>query len=1309
MQLGGTLSYGGAEYFVALNQSKSSTTWHIISPLHPDDATTRYTGLRPTNDVLTLAYLTTKAPDKAYIRESMKRKNLSTSSEVYMGRMVILEIIEAITSALSYRFADSDVKTNITSTHMGLVYKKYDAADSRIVFSYEKQDNLWSKLRIRHGQIDLTISADYRFKLPKLPYTTVSDKKTFKAVPDSVATLDYESLKKHPDLNLEQWYEKDGVYFKNYIAIENEEDFETLVIDDLVREANEAEAKGVRLVVAMDSETDGLLFRNLKPENEDRNTLVAIPLSWKDDFAVVIFVGMLFLDNVDVNYVLDRLRGFFGKHMGQITIEKRFKSIKETTTVSSMNSFGSNEQSEVEITPPATESKVSVGEYYRFQRETIQLIGHNSLFDALVFKAYGMDTLWQDDTLQMAFNLNPKVGKGLNKLKSLTRRIWGIEAPELSDILGKGNEDKFKFITDKRVAVLYGGADADFTRLCYRYLEALTPPRMLAVYRKRDMASINNFIVEMDYYGMNTNYEGMLQAAKVVALDMEVLREFIYKIVGMTVDRDNKINDVLLRQKAGLLSEKDVPKELEKIKIEKDAIYTFDLGGNDVRHVLYTLLRYPIVAWTKGKDPKPSVDKYAIEKLMNRKSSNPPIFKLTSDIMSASGSPDDVLVDKKKYNSSAYPVAYLLKIYAGLNKDYTSYFMPMIQENHEGKIFKNTSLARIETRRIMNAGQTIKKSMKKNIIAYSDMHYLFDFDQSQVEYRIMVSIAEFILMIEKLQDPENDYHIETAATVFEMLAHEVTRAIRGDVKGLSFGIPYGLGPEKMTRNLNKGEYSRELLYRTLGLLHKYKSKNKPIIDMLEKYRKMPLTPVNFDEFLQEATLKLDVGNLPVETRKLFTGRTVGEEFRRFIRPSLDADNRDTPYGMVRGVGNSPFYRLFDLSNMDRAKQGKIERPAGNYPIQNFAAELFRTILNAFHDNLVKYGIRDKVIFHMLIHDECLGSAHLDIHPFLLYKIIYESCVVTMQGHTTYFVGINMGHTWYECKDDKSEAPMEFVKRIIQRWDAGEFLNDTSYRDDPKEYIAKYKHDYIVQRIYEVVSGYQPDIDSSYIDYVKILEKFDKYTVRSYISDYFKPNIFATQEELKKIEESDSNRLYLLKFESWVIEKFGEGKELLYPDGMLRKVYKSTIATDTTQGALPDLDFEDEDEDNGFWSFEDPEGVDGDISGSYFDYEVLMEDEDEEFNSWFNEDVEDGKTLADFLVKPTYEYKKLRCYGNTVAINVDLPYMEESIKKYLLPQVTANGNKQVIFKTPVAANVWKKVKDIDLRALDEFVVKVHGGK
>lgn len=83
---------------------------------------------------------------------------------------------------------------------------------------------------------------------------------------------------------------------------------------------------------------------------------------------------------------------------------------------------------------------------------------------------------WFDqDTLQMAFDIKPQ---SVKKLKVLTRYFFNAETPELEDVLGKGNEDKYCYLVYKkkkyRVQVLfYYFKDLDDEGICRVEIEVL--------------------------------------------------------------------------------------------------------------------------------------------------------------------------------------------------------------------------------------------------------------------------------------------------------------------------------------------------------------------------------------------------------------------------------------------------------------------------------------------------------------------------------------------------------------------------------------------------------------------------------------------------------------------------------------------------------------------------------------------------------------------------------------------------------------------------------------------------------------------
>ena len=135
---------------------------------------------------------------------------------------------------------------------------------------------------------------------------------------------------------------------------------------------------------------------------------------------------------------------------------------------------------------------------FTFVRNLINLIGHNIMFDRRVFYMFGNSFYFDDDTLQMGFDLNPKTVRGSVALKGLTHRLLGHETPELSDILGKGNEDKYRYLYDILVAMVYGCADADYTLTIFHILRKLMSKRMYKEY-KRQVVQMLNILAISEY------------------------------------------------------------------------------------------------------------------------------------------------------------------------------------------------------------------------------------------------------------------------------------------------------------------------------------------------------------------------------------------------------------------------------------------------------------------------------------------------------------------------------------------------------------------------------------------------------------------------------------------------------------------------------------------------------------------------------------------------------------------------------------------------------------------------------------------
>ena len=312
-------------------------------------------------------------------------------------------------------------------------------------------------------------------------------------------------------------------------------------------------------------------------------------------------------------------------------------------------------------------------------------------------------------------------------------------------------------------------------------------------------------------------------------------------------------------------------------------------------------------------------------------------------------------------------------------------------------------------------------------------------------------------------------------------------------------------------------------------------------------------------------------------------------------------------------------------------------------------------------------------------------------------------MITLPNHTNYFVGINIGNTWGECKDDAKEAPVFFVDRIIKRWDAGEFSlentpseykNENGYWfNNPFSFILPYLNDYKRDRIGEVVRSIQNDMQTKPIDVKHVISNFSNYTVRAYVDDYpmngsIDKERFITGTKLdgEKIYDEDAydDAMWQTKFESWILDYFGEGKEIIEITGKKKVVTKwhgsMEVSDDFEEYAD---DFADEliiDEDDDYYSF-DEDGVEYVYNDVLYDLSEVG--------------------LEEAKVKDT-KYRYVKFYNNQLLISINNEMILPAVKQYLSMYKSSAGV-NVLFKVKGSLVKWIKVRDaVDLSDLDSFI-------
>ena len=277
---------------------------------------------------------------------------------------------------------------------------------------------------------------------------------------------------------------------------------------------------------------------------------------------------------------------------------------------------------------------------------------------------------------------------------------------------------------------------------------------------------------------------------------------------------------------------------------------------------------------------------------------------------------------------------------------------------------------------------------------------MFDCDFSQIEYRVLCSIAQEENLKQSFADPDMDYHTYQAARMFDVPYGAVTSAMRKQAKGFNFGLPYGMGD------------------RSLGLRI-------------------------FGQATKENTAK--AAKLRI---KYFVGQ---ENIKKWFEVTRDNAIADGYSRTLFGRSRYYFKEIFDES--------KIRRQAGNHVIQGTAADIYKMACNRFFDMIVTKGWLDKVLIDAFIHDEILGEVSDEINPFEFVEAWRTAFEVPIEGFCKLYAGFGMGNSWYEAK--KQDLTPPFIEEIITSplratW------NKTS--DEFIAWIYEARYDYELRRV-----------------------------------------------------------------------------------------------------------------------------------------------------------------------------------------------------------------------------------------------------
>ena len=238
-----------------------------------------------------------------------------------------------------------------------------------------------------------------------------------------------------------------------------------------------------------------------------------------------------------------------------------------------------------------------------------------------------------------------------------------------------------------------------------------------------------------------------------------------------------------------------------------------------------------------------------------------------------------------------------------------------------------------------------------------------------------------------------------------------------------------------------------------------------------------------------------------------------------LQPVIDASLPTFLKGKQIGRISNPLgrTRLFYLDGVTKQKQASIRRQAGNFPIQSFAREIFCTAFCNLCDALKRDGLMDakvpddtkplgyrfdnKVSIMAYIHDECLISVDSSVNPYYMYKLIHDNCMLQIEGHPTYYCGINIITNWYEGKSSKFEAPVRFVKKVLES-DISIYRDPMTPQETRDQVLAEIR-EFSLSRVEDELCRIYPDADKHVYDLRKIIPAFKNYAIKPLVETHLK--------------------------------------------------------------------------------------------------------------------------------------------------------------------------------------------------------------
>ena len=319
---------------------------------------------------------------------------------------------------------------------------------------------------------------------------------------------------------------------------------------------------------------------------------------------------------------------------------------------------------------------------------------------------------------------------------------------------------------------------------------------------------------------------------------------------------------------------------------------------------------------------------------------------------------EDVLVKL----SSAHPIIPLILEYRSISKLIGTYLdsfpkliNPLTQRLHT--VFNQTVTA---TGRLSSSNPNLQnipirtergREIRRAFVARDEEHLILAADYSQIELRIIASLAQDKHMLEAFNS-HYDIHAATAARIFGLPIEQVSKEQRRNAKSVNFGIVYGIS--------------------AFGLSEQLSIPRKEAAALIDEY------------FAQYP----DIQN--------YISRSIAEARERGYAQTILGRRRYLP----------------DINSRNAAARSFAERNAVNMPIQGSSADMIKIAMIAIHRRLQQNHLRSRMLIQ--VHDELVFDLYRPEEQQVRTIVEEEMKNALPLTGLSIDVGIDIGVNWLEA-------------------------------------------------------------------------------------------------------------------------------------------------------------------------------------------------------------------------------------------------------------------------------------------------------